>query len=312
MKITLGYVAISKTLDISASKTMTYTNYLKKIEKSKPLNDIIKTNIYNLKEILKYNFKNDIHFYRLSYKIIPLATHPKVNLDYITPYKKEWEEIGYMTKIYNIRMDTHPDHFCVLNSKDKNVVNSSKKILEYQSNLFKAMKINGKTVLHIGGMYQDKENSIKRFINNFKTLDQNIKDMIILENDDKTYNIEDTLSICEKLNIPMVLDYHHYKCNTGNLDIKKYLPRIIKTWKEQKLNPKMHFSSPKDKKNFRAHSKYINPKDFIEFLKVLKPLNRDIDIMLECKAKDEALFRLTRQLKTQTNYKFINETTFII
>ena len=110
----------------------------------------------------------------------------------------------------------------------------------------------------------------------------------------------------------MCLDYHHYKCNNESEDIKEYLPRIINTWKKEKLRPKMHFSSPKSKKEFRAHHAYINPNDFIEFLSILKPLNKDVDIMLECKAKDEALFRLTRNLKDQTNYYFIDETTFEI
>lgn len=312
IKIRLGYVAISNTLDLSASKTITYKNYLKSENKINKINNIINQNIKNLYQILKYNFKNDIHFYRMSYKIIPLATHPNVNIDYIKPYKEKWKNIGIMTKIYNVRMDTHPDHFCILNSKDKRILKSSIEILNYQNKLFKAMNIDGKTVLHIGGMYNDKEKSIKRFIKNFKSLNKEIQNMIILENDDKTFNIEDTLYICEKLNIPMVLDYHHYKCNSGNLDIKKYLPRIIDTWKDQKLNPKMHFSSPKNKKNFRAHADYINSKDFIKFINLLKQVNKDIDIMLECKAKDDALFRLIRQLKTQTNYKFINDTTFEI
>ena len=32
--------------------------------------------------------------------------------------------------------------------------------------------------------------------------------------------------------------------------------------------------------------------------------------MIEAKMKDEALFRLVRELKYKTNYKFIDETTF--
>ena len=74
----------------------------------------------------------------------------------------------------------------------------------------------------------------------------------------------------------------------------------------------MHFSSPKTKKEYRSHNDYINVDDFIEFINILKKYNKDIDIMLEAKAKDEALFRLVRELKYKTNYKFIDETTFII
>ena len=34
--------------------------------------------------------------------------------------------------------------------------------------------------------------------------------------------------------------------------------------------------------------------------------------MIEAKAKDDALFRLVRELKYKTNYKFIDETSFEI
>ena len=314
MKIRLGYVAISLTLNITASKTITYTNYLKLNEKEKycKIDQIINQNFENLKQILMYNIKNNIHFYRLSHNIIPLATHPDLKINYIKPYQKKWENIGNIIKLYNMRVDTHPDQFCILNSPDNNIVENSVKILEFHNSIFKAMKINGKAILHAGGRYDSKKASIERFITNFKKLNKDLQKIIILENDDKIFNIKDVLYICETLKIPMVLDYHHYKCNNEKEDIKEYLPRIINTWSNEKLNPKMHFSTAKNKKEFRSHSNYINANDFIEFLNILKPFNQDIDIMLECKAKDEALFRLIRNLKTQTNYIFLDETTIEI
>ena len=313
MIIRLGYVAISLTLDLTTSKTITYTYYskLKKNDKIIKIDSIINENLHNLKQIMLYNFKNNIHFYRLSPNIIPLATHPNTNRN-IEKYKKQFEIIGYMSKLYNIRLDTHPDHFCVLNSNKKEVIKNSIKILKYHYDIFKTMNINGKAILHIGGAYDNKEKSIEIFIKNFKKLDKKIQNIIILENDDKIYNIKDTLYICETLKIPMVLDYHHYLCNNEKENIEDYIPRILNTWKNEKLNPKIHFSSPKNKKEFRSHSNYINSHDFIKFINILKKYNTNIDIMLECKAKDEAMFRLIRQLKYKTNYHFINETTFEI
>ena len=73
MIIHLGYVAISKTLDITSSKTITYTN-LKKHNDYQKLDNIIKENLNNLEKIIDYNIKNNIHFYRLTSKLIPLAT----------------------------------------------------------------------------------------------------------------------------------------------------------------------------------------------------------------------------------------------
>ena len=192
MIIRLGYVAISLTLDITASKTITYTNYskLKETEKRKKLDTIIKENLENLKQIMIYNFKNEIHFYRLSPNTIPLSTHPNININYIKKYKKQFETIGYMSKLYNIRLDTHPDHFCVLNSNRKEVIESSIKIVKYHYNLFKTMKINGKAILHIGGAYDNKEKSIQRFIKNFKKLDKKFQKIIHLIMYVVTWNLE--------------------------------------------------------------------------------------------------------------------------
>ena len=301
MKFRLGYVAISLTLeDFFHFRTLSYSNYqkLKEEEQRKRLDEIIRHNFNVLKKILYYNIDNHIYFYRMSHNIIPLATHDKVKLDYIQPYQKEWKEIGDIIKKYKLRVDIHPDQFCVLNSHRVEVVENSFKILEFNQKIFNAMDYDdGKIILHIGSSVNGKEASMLRFEENFKKLDSSIQKRIILENDDKVYTIEDTLFLCEKLNIPMVLDYHHYLCHHTKYNIKEYLNRIFSTWKHSQLSPKIHFSSPKSKKEKRAHSFYIEFKGFKKFLDCIELFNIDIDIMLECKGKDEALFRLMRQLK---------------
>ena len=308
MNIRLGYVSISKTLDITPSKTITYTNFLNNKDYNK-LNNIIIENLTNLEKIIDYNIKNNIHFYRLTSKLIPLSTITEVNFDYINKYQEYYQRISKKIKENNLRIDTHPDQFCILNSTKKDIVLNSINILKYHYNILNALNIKNKIIiLHIGSSVLGKQNSIKRFINNFNKLPLYLKECIALENDDKIYNIKDCLELCEKLNIPMVLDYHHHLCNNDNLDINIYLKRIINTWKN--INPKIHFSSPKNntKKDFRTHHDYINPSEFIKFLDKIKNLNIDLDIMLECKTKDEALFKLVRQLKYY-NYTFIDETT---
>lgn len=313
MKVRLGYVAISKALDITASSTITYTNYVNKGYDTKKLLEITKNNINALKEIMIYNVKNNIHFYRLTSKLVPLATHDKVSFNYITPFLKEYKEIGKIINDNNIRVDTHPDQYAVLNSMDKKIVNNTFEILEYHYKILNALNINNPIIiLHVGSMAGGKKASIIRFINNFNKLPDHIKKCIAVENDDKTYNIKDVLYLCKKINVPMVLDYHHYVCNNDGEKIENYINDILNTWKNN--NAKFHFSSPKSmlKKEFRSHHDYVNPNDFIKFIGLLKPYNKDIDIMLEAKAKDDALSRLARQLKYKTNYQFINDGTFIV
>lgn len=313
MKVRLGYVAISKALDITTSSTITYTNYVNKGYDTKKLLEITKNNINALKEIMTYNVKNNIHFYRLTSKLVPLATHDKVSFNYITPFLNEYKEIGKIINDNNIRVDTHPEEYAVLNSMDKKIVKNTFQILEYHYKVLNVLNINNPIIiLHVGSMAGGKKASITRFINNFNKLPDHIKKCIAVENDDKTYNIKDVLYLCKKINVPMVLDYHHYVCNNDGEKIENYINDILNTWKNN--NAKFHFSSPKSmlKKEFRSHHDYVNPNDFIKFIGLLKPYNKDIDIMLEAKAKDDALSRLVRQLKYKTDYKFINDGTFIV
>lgn len=311
MKIILGYVSLSKALDITPSKTITYTNFEKENYPISKLIDITRNNLQALKEITIYNIKNDIHFYRLTSKLVPLATHDKVEFDYISPLLSEYKEVSKLINSNNIRVDTHPDQYAVLNSMDKKIVKNTFEILEYHYKILTTLDIKNPTILlHIGSSACGKKASITRFINNFNKLPEYIKKCIALENDDKIYNIADTLNLCKKLNIPMVLDYHHYLCNNNGEKLEDYILDIINTWKNQ--DPKFHFSSPKSKlkKEYRSHHDYVDSDEFIKFVSILKPYNKTFYIMLEAKAKDDALFRLTRQLKYKENYTFIDNTSF--
>lgn len=311
MILRLGYVAISKTIEITSSKTITYTNFIKDYNYNK-LYEIIEENLNNLEEIIKYNIKNNIHFYRLTSKLIPLATHNSVIYDYITPFKDKFNKIGSLINKYKIRVDVHPDQYNVLNSVSKEIVNNTIKSLEYHYKILDALNIKNKIIiLHIGGNTFGKDKSISRFINNFNKLPDYLKKCIAIENDDKIFNIMDCLYISNILNVKIVLDYHHYICNNNGELIEDYIKDIFSTWKNN--TPKIHFSSPKSKlkSEFRSHHDYINYLDFINFLNKIKFINTNFDVMIEAKAKDEALFKLVRQLK-YNNYIFIDDTSFIV
>lgn len=317
MIVRLGYVAIPLTLNITCSSTITYTNYQKLTsnERKKKLDFLIRSNLENLERVLTYNKKNNIHFYRITSKLLPLVTHKSVHYTYYKPYQNFYLRLGNIIKKDNIRVDFHPDQFAILNSEKEEVVNNTFCILKYHYHLFKMMGIDdGKLVLHVGSIAGGKEEALKRFEDNFYKLPLGIRNSIVLENDDKVFGIIDVLKLCQKLKIPMVLDYHHFLCNNKGEFIEDYLSAIFDTWLGTNLLPKIHFSTPKNntKKDFRSHSEYINGQDFINFLEILKKKNQDVDIMIEAKGKDRALFDLIRQIKYLTSYKFIDDTTFII
>ena len=314
MQINLGYVGNPSTLLDIYSHSLTFKEF-SKYEYDKGLDLLtkrIKLNFKNFEKVLKYNYDNKIKFYRMTHTMFPLLTHPSININYKEVFKEDFKRLKEKINKYNIRIDTHPDEFCLLTSDKDIVTNNSIDILKFHLEIFKLLGINGRCVLHIGSSKPTKYEALLRFKDNFNKLSNELKNLIILENDDKTYTVSDTLTLCEELKIPMVLDYHHFICNhEKNEKINKLLPRIIKTWDNTNLNPKMHFSTALNSKQKRNHSTYLNYNFFIKFLKLLKPLNTDIDIMLEAKGRDEALFRLIRQLKFYKDFK-VKGTTIIL
>lgn len=312
MKIRLGYACLSTTLQITSSTPYPLSKFTTDTDAYWKWKSIVNSNLKHLEEILQYNVKNNIHVFRLSSNLIPLATIENFPFNYTRDFAPLYQKIHEIVVENNLRISFHPDQYAILNSTRKEVLTSTKRILEYHYNLLNILNIEDKLILlHIGSSTFGKEKSMARFANQFNTLEEEIRRSIAIENDDKIFNVLDTLSLSKKLNIPMVLDYHHHICN-GGFSVFPYIEDIFKTWKEKR--PKIHFSSPKSKlkKEFRSHHDYIDSDTFIFFIEQIKHLPYDIDIMIEAKAKDEALFRLVRELKYKTNYHFLDETTFIV
>ena len=320
MMVRLGYVAISKALGkkVTSSSTVTFTNYNKitlpnkKLEK---LKSVAASNLRDLETIIRYNIENNIHFYRITSALIPLVTHPEVGYwGHREFLKKDFEYVGKLINDSKMRVDTHPDEFNVINSINPKVVENTKINLVRQAEWFEDFKYDlGKMVIHVGGATNGKEAGLERFITNFDNFPTEVKSKIIIENDDKTYTAQETLNLCNELSLPMVLDIHHHNCNNNGENIYELIPQIFLTWKNEKLPPKLHFSSPREGEKDRKHSDFINAKDFVIFLENIKHFNTDIDIMLECKEKDLALFRLADDIKKlNPKYKWLDKSTFIV
>lgn len=319
MRFRLGYVAMAIDLeDCSPSGTVTVKTFNSLPDSDSRINKlrrVAKKNIHNTLRILRYNQDYNIKVYRFTSKLIPLATHPLLSdWNYIEDFKEELKEIGDFVKKNDFRVSAHPDHYTIINSKSEDVIKNSIKDLDYHVKLFEAMGLEDykyKLILHIGGLYKNKKESIDRFKENFLKLPDRIRKRIILENDDKLYSAADVLQICNDLNVPMVIDIHHHNCRNDGEKLEDLLPSIFNTWNNETFNPKVHFSSPKNLNEFRSHADDIEIKDFLSFLNIAKKLERDFDVMLEAKNKNIALFNLSNKLETLEGIKKINESEFI-
>ncbi|MDQ0157652.1 UV DNA damage repair endonuclease UvsE [Robertmurraya andreesenii] len=301
MKIRFGYVANALGLwNASPSKALTFARYsaLPKNERLEKLKLVTAQNIQNTKRILHYNIANEIELYRFSSSLVPLATHPEVLWDFITPFKSEWEELGKLVQKFKLRVSFHPNQFTLFTSPKEEVTINAVKDMEYHYKMLAAMQVLDTSLIniHIGGAYGDKQNTLARFHQNLKQLPNEIKQYMTLENDDKTYNVLETLNTCEIEKIPMILDYHHYLANKGEVDLFLYLERIFNTWNTFNMKPKVHLSSPKSDESFRSHADDVSLEFVLPFLKMAKELNQDFDIMIEAKQKNLAMLRLVEEV----------------
>ncbi|MFJ8265894.1 UV DNA damage repair endonuclease UvsE [Peribacillus asahii] len=315
--VRLGYVAMSMELkNASPSKTMTFAQFEKIKDREAAIRKLERIAISNLQttlRLLKHNAASDIHFYRLTSRLIPLANHEELlDWDYMKPLKEILREVGDFAKKHKIRIDFHPDHFVLINSLKKSILKNSIKTLKLHYLLLKGMGIDPthRCVMHVGGNYKETEKSLERFVDNWMSVPRSIQKMIMLENDDTSFTLDDTLYLCEKLGIPLVFDYHHHLAHHRHANWEDNWDRVIHTWEDSPLPIKMHISSPKNEKAFRHHSDYVDVDMFFRFLKEVRGSVPQIDCMIEAKKKDEALFHLMEEVKVRDDVEIIDGSSF--
>lgn len=292
----LGYVCVNETLKPKGFKTCR----LKSVQSKgiDYLRDIGVENVKLLKEILKWNISHKIYMFRVISDIIPLATHP----DILAQYDWRWYEDGELLKLfsevkdlcseYQMRLSMHPDQFTVINSNNAKTVKNSIAYLDYHAKILEA--IGGQDmILHVGGVYNNKDLAMQRFINVYKELDDKIKGYLRLENDDRSYSISDVLYISEATGVPICYDYHHNRCLSDDPIDKQVMAAIVDSWKGRK--PKMHMSSGSSHPRDRKHHDYISKEDGESLYAFLE--GWDMDIMVEAKRKEKATLRLMDQFK---------------
>lgn len=289
---------------------MTFKRYsqLNEGDRNQKLQQITSTNIRNTLRMLYYNAAHEIELYRLSSSIVPLATHPEVSWDFVTPFQKEWKELGDFVKQKKMRVSFHPNQFTLFTSPREEVTQNAVKDMEFHYKMLEAMGIANESYIniHIGGAYGDKHTSLQRFHQQIKLLPAPIKKQMTLENDDKTYTASETLAVCEKEQIPFVFDYHHHMANLCEESLEDLLPRIIATWKHTGLQPKIHISSPKTDKEFRSHADFVDLEFILPFLQLIKKMQVDVDFMIEAKAKDQAMLKLVEDISSIRGVKRLN------
>jgi UV damage endonuclease UvdE len=286
----LGYACLNETIK---SKFFTCRLSTFQNQGNEKIKELTLKNLKVVYDTLRWNIENNIYFYRSTSGIVPLATHKEMKWQWDND--EEVNDICLLIKNLvdknNLRLTTHPGQYSVLNTPYESKLINCISDFVYHSK-FACMTGGSDMITHTGGAYGDKEESKKRFANNYDLLPSEIKKYLRLENDDKIFTIDDVLDIHQMCGIPIVLDIHHHNCNPGRHNIRELIPHIVQTWNGVN-KPKMHISSGRKERTDSSHHDYVSKEDYLEFIDILD--GNDVDIMFESKKKEKSILILREE-----------------
>ena len=255
-------------------------------------------NILDLQKVLEWNVQHGINFFRLSSNVFPWASEYQLHdmPDYEAIYEA-CERSGNYIRQHGIRITSHPGPFNKLASPKERVFENTKRDLEIHGEFFDMLGLPrnhyAKINIHVGAAYGNKPVALDTFARNFERLPVSVTSRLTVENDDRQslYSTQELYDgVFTRTGIPIVFDYHHHGFCTGDLTEKQALELAISTWGD--IKPVVHYSESRaeEKKDAKirphAHSDYVNgPVDDYGY---------DLDVMIEAKAKELALFNLKK------------------
>ncbi len=290
--VNLGYACINITLGekgITTNRGMIRRTYLEKgIQYASQL---ALQNVQALLQIVEWNVANGIQVFRVTSDLFPWASEYKLeSLPDFAEIRETLEAVGR----HSMRISAHPGPFNKLAGSGATLTNTIKD-LETHSQIFDLMGLPAthwhKINIHVGGAYGDKEETLKRFAQNFSLLSHNLQGRLTVENDDKPglYTVANLKTLHESIGIPIVFDYFHHKLHPGDLSEEEAFITAYDTWD---VKPVFHYSSsrrdnedPTAKKE--AHSDWVYEE--------INTYGRPVDIVLETKMKESSLLKYIEQ-----------------
>jgi UV DNA damage endonuclease len=291
--------------------------------------DIALENAMDLLTILQWNEQHDIRLFRIGSELFPRWNHYELHdLPQYDLIKDVLQEAGDYARAHGHRLTTHPGPFHILGSPDPVVVRNSLIGLERHSELFDLLgfepSFENKINIHIGSTYGDKKKTIERWLRNYDKLSDRVKQRLVIENDDKAsmYSVQDLYHMVHsQIGIPITFDYWHHTFNTGDLSEEEAFFMARETWQRYGITQCTHYSESRrleyqniiyricENNNIPLDelSEWPTFKSYLdEFSKIKQQAHADfilklpntygvddLDIMVEAKAKEQALMRVS-------------------
>ena len=262
--------------------------------------------------------ETSLRMLRLSSDILPVYTESSWSYfwrrnDVMDYCSRNFQSIGQLARLCDIKLSFHPGQFCVLASESDAIVERSIEEFEYHADMarwmgygqrFQDLKIN----VHISGRRGPA--GIRAA---YPRLSPEARNCITIENEEMSHGLDTCLELADL--VPIVLDLHHHWVKTGEyLDpADARVQRVVDSWRG--VRPTCHYSVSQEellqgydpnqlldhaqllaaghkKQKLRAHSNFYWNTAINDW--ALSFLDK-LDIMCESKGKNLASLRLYNQ-----------------
>lgn len=288
----IGYPCINRTIGCKGDQKFRLQSF------SEPrLIETVQNNLDCLEKMLKFNIARQMHFFRITSDLVPFASHPVCKVNWQHHFRKQLAEIGNFIKQHAIRISMHPGQFTILNSPNPKVVRNAIRELGYHVEILELLELDrtARIQIHVGGVYADKNESIRRFVQQFKQLDSEIQNRLAIENDEKSYSLADCLEIFQDCGVPIIFDAFHHALKNSKESLAKAFELFVPIWNEESGIPMVDYSSQQPGKPFGKHCDSIDLADFSAFVQQTR--GHDFDLMLEIKDKEISALKAVQFLK---------------
>lgn len=254
------------------------------------LHEVMAGNIEALDKVMDYLDSNDIRLFRISSDIIPFGSSPVNTIHWQRQYSGQLAAVGRKALARGIRLSMHPGQYTVLNSPDEGVVCRAMEDLQYHCDFLDSLGLpaSHKIILHVGGVYGEREAAVNRFVQASRQLPQGIKKRLVIENDDRCYTVEEVLAISRQTGLPAVFDNLHHQLNpppTQKSD-REWIDLCGQSWRPEDGKQKIHYSQQAAGGKAGAHSATVAVAEFAAYYHQIN--GGRLDVMLEVKDKNRS------------------------
>lgn len=255
-------------------------------------------NAKRLAEMMPIVHAAGIKLFRISSAMFPLSDQVDRTLWDNPEVKKHLAIAGEFVRKNGMRVSTHPGQFCVLSSDSDAIIAKAFVELEHHAWLFDEMGLDHSPFYAIN-IHGGKSDRSTRLIDQIKSLPDNVRKRLTLENDETAYNVVDLLSVFLETGVPIVWDSHHHVFNDGHLSMEDAYAAVAETWPKN-IKPLQHISNTEPllaNGNFMDRRKHSNMIHYVPDVQLQGLRDDTVDVEVEAKFKNFAVVEMRKKFE---------------